>query len=139
MSDTGSSSNILVTWKCGLLAQSLRVCHFCSLPLGVVRLHIRSPLHNVKHRHSDYGCFCCCLYSLNMQAVIGCWDQSVRIMWRFAVHVALQQCCGHAKEPAKSRLGHCDLDSPQPINCQCEMPHHNYLFMIIFLSPVLLF
>ena len=44
-----------------------------------------------------------------------------------------------AKEPSKSRLGHCDLDSPQPINCQCEMPHHNYLFMIIFLSPVLLF
>ena len=44
-----------------------------------------------------------------------------------------------AKEPAKSRLGHCDLNSPQPINCQCEMPHHNYLFMIIFLSPVLLF
>ena len=33
---------------------------------------------------------------------------------------------------------HCELDSPQPINCQCEMPHHNYLF-IIFLSPVLLF
>ena len=30
-----------------------------------------------------------------------------------------------AKEPAKSRLRHCDLDSPQPINCQCEMPHHN--------------
>ena len=44
-----------------------------------------------------------------------------------------------AKEPSKSRLGHCDLDSPQPINCQCEMPHYNYLFMIIFLSPVLLF
>ena len=43
------------------------------------------------------------------------------------------------KEPAKSRLGHCDLDSPQPINCQCEMPYYNYLFMIIFLSPVLLF
>ena len=43
------------------------------------------------------------------------------------------------KEPAKSRLGHCDLDSSQLINCQCEMPHHNYLFMIIFLSSVLLF
>ena len=26
-----------------------------------------------------------------MQAVIGCWDQSARIMWRFAIHVALQQ------------------------------------------------
>ena len=24
---------------------------------------------------------------------------------------------GPAKEPAKSRLGHCDLNSPQPINC----------------------
>ena len=44
-----------------------------------------------------------------------------------------------AKRPAKSHLGHCDLDLPQPINCQCEMPHHYYLFMIIFLSPVLLF
>ena len=44
-----------------------------------------------------------------------------------------------AKEPAKSRPGHCDLDSPQPINCQCEMPHYNYLFMIIFLSSVCYF
>ena len=40
------------------------------------------------------------------------------------------------KEPSKSRLGHCDLDSPRPINCQCEMPHQKYLFTITFLSQL---
>ena len=72
----------------------------------------------------------CLLQLLNMPGIV--LSSSLCQGLRYYRTVAL------AKEPAKSRPGHCDLDSPQPINCQCEMPHHNYLFMIIFLSSVVI-
>ena len=50
-----------------------------------------------------------------------CWQASILALPRpnSIPYLAL------AKEPVKSHPSHCDLDSPQPINCQCEMPHHN--------------
>ena len=80
------------------------------------------------HKHKDE------ILHLNTSSLLGCINASSLCQGlRYYRTVAL------AKEPAKSRPGHCDLDSPQPINCQCEMPHYNYLFMIIFLSSVCYF